>query len=293
MNKMTELNASLAARLSAHAHGSLKALIAELPSDVTPGAVEGMAMALTDWFRDGLPIAVFRTIDDAAAFAETEPLVLNTSLPVCGGAWAMEIGEAFVFIKAQWPNGPLPGAAPEVRATWDDWQVGRIIAVGDCPFDEAQLHRIAQNAITALREKPDGITVTEHRPSAKAARKRGRKYFPEVEYVIGSTTPLWKRSTEGAASTANDTSELEPKEGWTLSVRTVVRGHWRRQPVGPGHADRKLMWIKPHWRGPADAPVSAHATRIEPAAKEQRAVRMWVPADVSEPIPDGGEFSGV
>jgi hypothetical protein len=29
----------------------------------------------------------------------------------------------------------------------------------------------------------------------------------------------------------------------------VVRGHWRMQACGHGRAQRKPMWIKPHWRG--------------------------------------------
>jgi hypothetical protein len=38
--------------------------------------------------------------------------------------------------------------------------------------------------------------------------------------------------------------------GRTLSVRTRVTGHWRRQVCGAGRALRKLTWIEPFWRGP-------------------------------------------
>lgn len=29
-----------------------------------------------------------------------------------------------------------------------------------------------------------------------------------------------------------------------------VRGHWRHQPHGPGAAQRRLIWIRPHYKGP-------------------------------------------
>lgn len=34
-----------------------------------------------------------------------------------------------------------------------------------------------------------------------------------------------------------------------LTVRHVVRGHWRMQPYGTGRAQRRPTWIAPHWRG--------------------------------------------
>src|SRR5690606_27549446 len=37
--------------------------------------------------------------------------------------------------------------------------------------------------------------------------------------------------------------------------RWVVRGHWRWQPCGPGRADRRLTWVRPHVKGPEGAPL--------------------------------------
>ena len=44
----------------------------------------------------------------------------------------------------------------------------------------------------------------------------------------------------------------------------AARGDWGRQACGPQMAERKVTWIRPHWKGPVDAPLSAHATRISP-----------------------------
>jgi len=39
--------------------------------------------------------------------------------------------------------------------------------------------------------------------------------------------------------------------------RWWVEGHWRQQACGPGRSQRKPVWIAPHVKGPADAPLSA------------------------------------
>lgn len=41
-----------------------------------------------------------------------------------------------------------------------------------------------------------------------------------------------------------------------LSVRYMVRGHWRLQPCGPGRTERRYVHIEPHWKGPDCAPVA-------------------------------------
>lgn len=37
---------------------------------------------------------------------------------------------------------------------------------------------------------------------------------------------------------------------WSLTYKTLVRGHWRNQAHGPGREQRKMIWIDPHVRGP-------------------------------------------
>lgn len=43
--------------------------------------------------------------------------------------------------------------------------------------------------------------------------------------------------------------------GRKVNVQTLVRGHWKQQPCGPGGKDRKWIAIEPYWRGPEDAPI--------------------------------------
>ena len=46
------------------------------------------------------------------------------------------------------------------------------------------------------------------------------------------------------------------------SVTTLVRGHWRQQPHGPGRALRRAQWLEPFWRGAEDAPVVARTVKL-------------------------------
>jgi hypothetical protein len=41
----------------------------------------------------------------------------------------------------------------------------------------------------------------------------------------------------------------------SLSVQTLIAGHFRNQPCGPKLSQRKVIWISPFWRGPEDAPI--------------------------------------
>lgn len=40
----------------------------------------------------------------------------------------------------------------------------------------------------------------------------------------------------------------------------VVRGHWRQQPCGPGSAQRRPTWVRPHIKGPEGAPLLERET---------------------------------
>jgi hypothetical protein len=68
---------------------------------------------------------------------------------------------------------------------------------------------------------------------------------------------------DGASSyRPNDegTASIEPKQ-W--SHRWLVDGHWRLQPCGPQHKDRRLTWINPFVKGPDDKPFKAKQTIYE------------------------------
>mgnify|MGYP001548901604 CR=1 FL=1 len=104
----------------------------------------------------------------------------------------------------------------------------------------------------------DGIRVDVHTPSAKANKKRGRKYYPGVEYIIGPTRKIHLGEYEPQERSGGE------RQGWTLSTRTLVKGFWRHQAHGPQHSLRKVIWVQPYWRGPDDAPPIVTTTEIVP-----------------------------
>ena len=47
-----------------------------------------------------------------------------------------------------------------------------------------------------------------------------------------------------------------------LSVQTLVAGHWKMQPHGPGFSLRELIYVEPYWRGDVDAPIHVRPIRL-------------------------------
>jgi len=45
-------------------------------------------------------------------------------------------------------------------------------------------------------------------------------------------------------------SEKSDSKLWELGCKFMVQGHWRQQAYGPKFSKRKLMFIKPFWKGP-------------------------------------------
>lgn len=43
------------------------------------------------------------------------------------------------------------------------------------------------------------------------------------------------------------------------TVQSLVRGHHKRQPCGPGGTARKWIHVEPYWRGPEDAPIAVRS----------------------------------
>lgn len=124
-------------------------------------------------------------------------------------------------------------------------------------FDKDTMNNVIDNLAYILAERPEGLDVLEHRPSAKAKRKQGVKNYSKVEYIIQPT-----RSAHTPANTGNGSTGIGDK----LEVRTLVRGHYRQQPHGPRKALRRTQWIAPFWRGPEDGPISIHPIAVREMA---------------------------
>lgn len=72
-------------------------------------------------------------------------------------------------------------------------------------------------------------------PKRKKALQKARKYTTLDCIEVGASVK----------AISGDTGH-----GNKPSVRFMVRGHWRNQAFGTGRTDRKLIWIRPFYKGP-------------------------------------------
>lgn len=117
--------------------------------------------------------------------------------------------------------------------------------------------RIIVNLVLYLRYTESGAASV---PSGNAVNHEHG--LNSIVYELGRDVKLERNLRD--ASRAFCISGKKP-EGWILAKRFVVRGHWKKQPYGPGRTERKMIFVEPYWKGPADAPAVARAyTSITP-----------------------------
>lgn len=92
-----------------------------------------------------------------------------------------------------------------------------------------------------IEDKAKGIASLQKR--RKLLQTKGRHTALDYQEVGASVGPIVIRKGEV------DGHETGKGSGKPL-VRFMVRGHWRRQPHGQENQDRKLIWIRPHYKGP-------------------------------------------
>jgi len=66
---------------------------------------------------------------------------------------------------------------------------------------------------------------------------------------VGESIKIKKKDLQGAQDKGGF------QGGHHFAYRFWVRGHFRNQAFGPGRTERKLIWIKPHMKGPDSAEV--------------------------------------
>lgn len=141
--------------------------------------------------------------------------------------------------------------APLGRSDWP-WDVPlATFGLGYLPGDEAAQEASATEdrrllaALWTLLAQEGMATTTTHvvpRQERRRAERAGVTAPSNVQVV--TLRKLHRTRPEG-----------EPEQHERYSHRFPVSGHWRNQPVGPGRAERRLTWVRPHIKGPDDAPL--------------------------------------
>ena len=127
------------------------------------------------------------------------------------------------------------------------------------PIDEAIVDYFA--ATMMLKQQREIIAEPDtYTPTVKRGKRRDPILVPtgeggeKVPFRI-STVSLSEtvRKAYAANNTGNGTGKKPTKSWW-------VKGHWRRQPYGPGRTLRKLIYIHPHISGNVGAPLDERKT---------------------------------
>lgn len=97
-----------------------------------------------------------------------------------------------------------------------------------------------------------GVTDVDEEPLPRSARRRSQRAgYP--------TNPVRVVRIRHRANTPERSDTDESDTARTYRVRWTVRGHWRHQWY-PSRAEHRPVWINPHVKGPADAPLQASET---------------------------------
>ena len=136
------------------------------------------------------------------------------------------------------------------KSMWDEWIIIFRFAMNviiyatwpDCKRENIMANPEARKLWARVQKHP---FKSSKRSKAQLAFS---KEIPMRRTVLDRPTII-NRSIE-------DTSSEGGGFGQPLLTRVRVHGHWKRQAVGKGRSERKLIWIEPHWRGPLDGEIS-------------------------------------
>lgn len=131
-------------------------------------------------------------------------------------------------------DAPTAGVSPDLSTDWGE------------PWMEC-LRFVLAMWVFAAQVLPQHVESAS-RPQRRRADRLFRPRPSEWGDVHVLTLRTQHHDAEGSAD--DDDTTRAP---W--SHRWIVRGHWRWQPCGPGRSDRRLTWIRPHIKGPDNAPL--------------------------------------
>jgi len=108
--------------------------------------------------------------------------------------------------------------------------------------------RLIVNLMLYISEKGTGDLVSRKRKYTKRAKERSKQMEPEV-WLMGSHIHMRPQVIEAARDIGGSGTPAE-RARWKLTKRIVVKGHWRRQPIGlRGSGQWKWKWIEPYPKG--------------------------------------------
>lgn len=104
-----------------------------------------------------------------------------------------------------------------------------------------------------LATQPRIGQITQHDPTP-----RRRRHTPPNPGDIATGVNLVALRENAARLPTEEPSEGEKK--WALSVRFMVRGHWRNQACGEKLGQHRPVYVAPYLKGPENAPLKTSQT---------------------------------
>lgn len=157
---------------------------------------------------------------------------------------------------------------PQIEIKGLIWLPGHILALADTPLVKRTgvldkvfviaLSRSAQKHLekllitTWLLAEQPSIGVARREPAASYGQAGKPSHQSEIRVIKLRETSKHPEPWESESA----------KEGkkWAMKHRTVVSGHWRNQPYGPGRDSVKPIYIEPYLKGPSGAPIIVRPT---------------------------------
>lgn len=122
--------------------------------------------------------------------------------------------------------------------------------------DQAARRTIRQIVFGALAYMTAVETATTLREPSKRPKAGGKVETGPRIFEVGRTIKLDPQLVRAARGGSREVA-------LRLKHRHIVRGHYRNQAHGAGRADRRRIWIAPHWKGPEDGAELVHTYKLE------------------------------
>lgn len=218
--------------------------------------LESVATSMPPWTlrRDSIP-------DERGLLWFAKPLAMP-DWPIAGRRDLRAIGFdslggflvlAFWFEDDEWRH-PFPSSALSWRYGTIWQQMLAVPSDQHIVIEHGQRHeRLGQYIAAALALMEQRIIVSTPERAARATRKRAAQVWEHEPLV---RVVQLRRTTNPSP---HHGQEPEPVE-WSCSW--VVRGHWRQQACGEGHAERRPVFVLPHVKGDRSKPLKPPGDRV-------------------------------
>lgn len=213
------------------------------------------------------PVSVFLTMHPAGAGLPGRKLL------IC--AWHARLPDtSYLMLKRELYLGDDWTLEQALRTDWEsltpnDLGIGMRVDLNEDTIayqdddtfytDGLGFYRIVLNAVLYLSSDQAELTAKESPRREIEARAKGIASLPKRRKLLQTTGRFTALDYQEVGASVGpiviqkgeaDHSVGSTGGGGKPLVRFMVRGHWRRQPHGPESLERKLIWIRPYYKGP-------------------------------------------